>query len=164
MNNVLNGVVISIGVFILMAIFLGNFQDTIVINEEIQIEASIPDVQSHLTDMNKFSIWFPQADTVYLDSLDAGIWIVESNYRGKLLHNNLRVNSDTTSVSYKMWTAAYNSQTDITLIEKENKTLLSSRTIIRGRSTILSGINRMRYYSSRNRIRAGYLGLKEIVE
>lgn len=160
MYTYLNGVIISIGIFLLVVILLGNFEDTLAIKEEVQLEATPGEVLDYLTDINKFKDWYPHADSVYVDSIDSGLWIIESMYRDKELKTHLRVKSDSTSVDYKMWTAAYNSRTEISFAEKENSTILHSRTIIRGRSIILSGINKLRYFSSRKRIRQGYERLK----
>jgi len=164
MYSVLKGVVVIIGIFLLVSIILGNYDDTVLIKEELSIDAPISEVSSYLTEMDKFINWYPDVDSIYRDSLDAGIWVIENEYRDKLIKTNLRVQADSASIYYKMWTGAYNSRTDIILKARDNTSTLTSRTTISGETVILAGINKLNYFSARKKIRAGFQNLKMILE
>jgi len=164
MNAILKAIIVSAAIFLLVIILVGNMSDAIVIKHEETINSSIDELKSHLTELDKFSQWYPNADTVYVDSKEADVWLIESVVKDKPVTPSIRVNAEENSVNYKMWTGGYTSRTNMTLTSLGDSTRLSSRTVIGGRNVLLSGLNRINAPSRKRKVKDGFLYLKSVIE
>lgn len=164
MNNILRAIIVITGIFILVLVLVGNTNDSIVLKSELTINSSKETVSSYITDINKFREWFPNSDTVYTDSLDAEIWLIERTYKGKSASTKLRVTSGADLIRYKMWTEAFISNTEISLEARAEQTVLTSRTNLDGNGVLLSGLNRLGLFRSKDQIDEGYESLKRAIE